>query len=78
MRELQRGKLAGFIGIGGGLKALRAEQSLTQKGFTQVWMQVTYCLISDLYYLSTFLVDIWMFVGLLGVDDEGHLLLVDI
>ena len=41
-------------------------------------MQVTYCLISDLYYLSTFLVDIWMFVGLLGVDDEGHLLLVDI
>ena len=34
VRELQRGKLAGFIGIGGGLKALRAEQSLTGKGFT--------------------------------------------
>ena len=78
MRELQRGKLAGFIGIGGGLKALRDEQSLTGKGFTQVWMQVTYCLISDLCYLSTFLVDIRMFVALLGVDDEGHLLLVDI
>ena len=41
-------------------------------------MQLTYCLISDLCYPSTFLVDIWMFVGLLGVDDEGHLLLVDI
>ena len=41
-------------------------------------MQLIYCLISDLCYPSTFLVDIWMFVGLLGVDDEGHLLLVDI
>ena len=78
VRELQRGKLAGFIGIGGGLKALRVEQSLTGKGFTQVWMQLTYCLISNLCYPSTFLVDIWMFVGLFGVDDEGHLLLVDI
>ena len=45
VRELQRGKLAGFIGIGGGLKAFRAEQSLTGKGFTQSWMQLTYCLI---------------------------------
>ncbi|CBI16813.3 unnamed protein product, partial [Vitis vinifera] len=35
VRELQRGKLAGFIGIGGGLKALGVEQSLTGKGFTQ-------------------------------------------
>ena len=34
MRELQGGKLANFIGIGGGLKALRAEQSLIGKGFT--------------------------------------------
>ena len=25
-----------------------------------------------------FLVDIWMFVGLFGVDNEGHLLLVEI
>ena len=29
------------------------------------------------YYSSAFLVDIWMFVGLFGVDNEGHLLLVD-
>ena len=35
MRELQRGKLADFIGIGG-LKAFRAEQSLTGKGYSQV------------------------------------------
>ena len=33
---------------------------------------------SDPYYPSTFLVDIWIFIGLLGVNDEGHLLLVDI
>ena len=38
MRELQRGKLAGLIGIGGGFKAFRAEQSLIGKEFTQVWM----------------------------------------
>ena len=38
VRELQRGKLAGFIGIGGGFKTFRAEQSLIGKEFTQVWM----------------------------------------
>lgn len=31
MRE-QSGKLAGLVGIGGGLKAFTAEQSLTGKG----------------------------------------------
>ena len=31
----------------------------------------------DSYYSSAFLVDIWIFVGLFGVDNEGHLLLVD-
>ena len=30
------------------------------------------------YLSSISLFDIWIFVGLLGVDDEGHLLLVDI
>ena len=32
----------------------------------------------DPCYLSTLLVDIWIFVVLLGVDNEGHLLLVEI
>ena len=32
MREVQGCKLANFIGIGGGLKALRAEYSLTGRG----------------------------------------------
>ena len=35
MRE-QSGKLAGLVGIGGGLKAFTAEQSFTGKGFSQV------------------------------------------
>ena len=34
--ELQRDKSASFIGIGGGFKAFRAEQSLTGKGHSQV------------------------------------------
>ena len=45
VRKLHRGKLAGFVGIGGGLKAFTAKQSLTGKGFFQVWMQLIYCLI---------------------------------
>ena len=57
VRGLQGGKLAGFIGIGG-LKALRALRSLTGKGFTQVWMQLTYCLIwiliTPLHFLLMF------------------------
>ena len=32
----------------------------------------------DSYYPSALLVDIWMFVVSLGVDNEGHLLLVEI
>ena len=33
---VQRGKLVGFVDIGGGLKAFTAKQSLTGKGFFQV------------------------------------------
>lgn len=33
MRELERGKPVSFVGIGGGLKAFIAKQSLTGKGF---------------------------------------------
>ena len=59
-------------------EAFEAEQNLTGEGHSQVWMQQVHCFILDPYYLSAFLLDIWIFVGLLGVDDEGHLLLVDI
>ena len=41
-------------------------------------MQQVHCFILDPCYLSALLVDIWIFVVLLGVDNEGHLLLVEI
>ena len=36
VRELERGKPVSFVGIGGGLKAFIAKQSLAGKGFFQV------------------------------------------
>ena len=32
----------------------------------------------DSHYSSTFPIDVWVVVGLLGVDNEDHLLLVEI
>ena len=32
----------------------------------------------DSYYSSVIPTDVWVFIGLLGVDNESHLLLVDI
>lgn len=40
MRE-QSGKLAGLVGIGGGLKAFTAEQSLTGKGSLRLFYQMS-------------------------------------
>ena len=52
MRELQGGKLANFIGIGGGLKALRAEQSLTGKGFTLRYECSRYIVLFRIFAIS--------------------------
>ena len=56
MRD-QRGKLAGLVGIGGGLKAFTAEQSLTRKVLSG--MNATDLLFDlDSYYSITFPIDV--------------------
>ena len=57
MRELRGGKLVGFVDIGGGLKAFRAEQSHWKK--VHSGMDATDLLFDlDSYYSSTFPIDV--------------------
>ena len=56
MRELRGGKLVGFVDIGGGLKAFRAEQSHWKK--VHSGMDATDLLFDLDSYYSTFPIDV--------------------